>query len=190
MARKTVCCKKRGGMSMRHNKLQKLTLSALFAALIYVATNIIHIPTPGTNGYLNLGDSMVLLGAFLLGPWYGAAAAGIGSLLADLLLGYAAYAPGTLLIKGLMAVMAAFGLKVLRDRIGITAGVLISGAAAELWMAIGYFGYESAILGYGLAAAAGIAGNALQGAVGLALSAVIYQSLYHIPAVRKSVCAF
>ena len=64
---------------MQHVKLQKLVLAALFAALTYVATNIIHMPTPVTNGYVNLGDCMVLLGAFLLGPVYGAAAGGIGS---------------------------------------------------------------------------------------------------------------
>ena len=62
---------------MNHEKLQKLILAALFAALTYVATNIIHIPTPATNGYVNLGECMVLLGAFLLGPLYGAAAGGI-----------------------------------------------------------------------------------------------------------------
>ena len=81
---------------MKHEKLQKMVLAALFAALTYVATNIIHIPTPATNGYINLGDCMVLLGAFLLGPVWGAAAGGIGSMLADVLLGYFSYAPGTM----------------------------------------------------------------------------------------------
>ena len=60
---------------MKHEKLIKLVLAALFAALTCVATMLIHIPMPATNGYINLGDGMVLLGAFLLGPVYGMASA-------------------------------------------------------------------------------------------------------------------
>ena len=63
---------------MKHQKLYHLVLAALFAALTYVATNIIHVPIPATDGYINLGDCVVLLGAFLLGPVYGAAAVRFG----------------------------------------------------------------------------------------------------------------
>ena len=68
---------------MENQKVRKLVLSALMAALVYVATSIIQIPSP-VNGYVNLGDCFVLLSGWLLGPWYGAAAAGIGSMLVDL----------------------------------------------------------------------------------------------------------
>ena len=172
---------------MKHEKLQKLVLTALFAALTFVATNIIHIPTPATNGYINLGDCMVLLGACMLGPVYGAAAGGIGSMLADLLLGYMAYVPGTLLIKGLMAMTAALLYKALKNRIGSIAATVIGGITAECIMIIGYFAYESTLLGYGIAAAASIPGNAVQGFVGLVLGTVLHQILYHIPVVRRNV---
>ena len=76
------------------------------AALVYVATSIIQIPSP-VNGYVNLGDCFVLLSGWLLGPWWGGAAAGIGSMLVDLLSGYGHYVPGTLIIKGLDALVAA-----------------------------------------------------------------------------------
>ena len=79
---------------MENQKVRKLVLSALMAALVYVATSIIQIPSP-VNGYVNLGDCFVLLSGWLLGPWYGAAAAGIGSMLVDLLSGYGHYVPGT-----------------------------------------------------------------------------------------------
>lgn len=91
---------------MENQKVRKLVLSALMAALVYVATSIIQIPSP-VNGYVNLGDCFVLLSGWLLGPWYGAAAAGIGSMLVDLLSGYGHYVPGTLIIKGLDALAAA-----------------------------------------------------------------------------------
>ena len=43
---------------MKHDKLLKLVLAAIFAALTCVATMLIHLPMPATNGYINLGDGM------------------------------------------------------------------------------------------------------------------------------------
>ncbi len=91
---------------MNDKKIRKLVLAALLAALVCVATMVVQIPSP-MQGYVNLGDCFVLLSGWLLGPWYGFAAGGIGSMLADIFLGYAHYAPGTLVIKGVMALVAA-----------------------------------------------------------------------------------
>lgn len=135
---------------MENQKVRKLVLSALMAALVYVATSIIQIPSP-VNGYVNLGDCFVLLSGWLLGPWYGAAAAGIGSMLVDLLSGYGHYVPGTLIIKGLDALVAALIFRALGR--GKTA-MLVSGIVGETIMVLGYFAYASMILGKGLAAAA------------------------------------
>ena len=65
---------------MKRNQIYKLVLTALLAALTYVMTRVVQVPTVG--GYTNLGDSMCLLAGLILGPWYGFAA---GSALADLL---------------------------------------------------------------------------------------------------------
>lgn len=167
---------------MKHNDLIRLVLAALFAALSCVATLVISIPIPATNGYINLGDGFVLLGAFLLGPVYGMAAGGLGTMLADIILGYAVYAPGTLVIKALMALCAAL---VLRAMHGKTAGLIVGAVAGELVMVLGYFAYESLLLGYGLAAAGSIPANALQGAAGAAVSVLCYKALYAIPSIRK-----
>ena len=167
---------------MKHENLFKLVLTALFAALACVATMVIHIPIPATNGYINLGDGAVLLGAFVLGPFYGAAAGGLGSMLADLLLGYASYAPGTLLIKGLMAFCAAGVFTAFRKRTGAAFAGALTG---EIVMILGYFAYESTLLGYGLAAAASIPGNGIQGAAGLIVSLAAYKALTAIPSVKK-----
>ena len=91
---------------MKRNQIYKLVLTALLAALTYVMTRVVQVPTVG--GYTNLGDSMCLLAGLVLGPWYGFAAAGVGSAPVDLLSGYAYYVPGTLVIKGLVALIAAF----------------------------------------------------------------------------------
>lgn len=51
----------------------------MFAALSCAATMVIQIPI--ATGYLNFGDSLCLLAGWILGPWYGFAAAGLGSAL-------------------------------------------------------------------------------------------------------------
>ena len=62
---------------MNDKKIRKLVLAALLAALVCVATMVVQIPSP-MQGYVNLGDCFVLLSGWLLGPWYGFAAGGIG----------------------------------------------------------------------------------------------------------------
>ena len=83
---------------------KKIVITALFASLTLVAT-FIRLPLP--MGYVHLGDGFVLLSAFLLGPLWGTIAAGLGSCLADVF-GYIQYAPATLLIKAIMALLAWF----------------------------------------------------------------------------------
>lgn len=149
---------------MNHNKLMRMVQTGLLTALVCAATMVIRIPTPN-GGYVNIGDALVLLSGWMLGPVYGFFAAGVGSGLADLLWGYGAYVPGTLIIKGCMGLVAALTLHKSR---------LLGGIAAEIIMVGGYFLYESTLLGYGMAAAASIPGNSIQGAVGLVLGLLLY----------------
>ena len=126
---------------MTDRKLHQLVLGALFAALCTVMTLVIQVPSP-MQGYVNLGDCAVLLSAWILGPFYGAGAAGIGSMLADLLSGYAHYAPGTLLIKLSVAAVAGLLFDVIKGHTrSVLPAQLISGVAAEAVMVVGYFGY-------------------------------------------------
>ena len=50
-----------------HEQTKLLVMTGLFIALGYVATTVLMVPSP-TGGYMNLGDTVVLLGAYLLGP--------------------------------------------------------------------------------------------------------------------------
>ena len=68
-------------------KVGRLVMTGLFMAMTCVATMVLVVPSP-SGGYMNLGDAIVLLGAFLLGPVYGGLAGGIGAAIADLLAGY------------------------------------------------------------------------------------------------------
>ena len=121
---------------MRDMKIRKMVLAALMAALTYVATMVVQIPSP-MQGFVNLGDCCVLLSGWILGPWWGGAAAGIGSMLTDLLNGYAHYAPGTLVIKALDAMAAALIVKALGRK---PYAYVVGGVVGELIMVAGYFG--------------------------------------------------
>ena len=165
---------------MNDKKIRKIVLAALLAALVCVATMVVQIPSP-MQGYVNLGDCFVLLSGWLLGPWYGFAA-GIGSMLADLFLGYGHYAPGTLIIKGAMALVAAL----MYEKMGRTmASRIAGGVVGEIIMVLGYFGYASLLLGKGLAAAASIPGNIFQGAVGLVVGVLLVTVLERAKVTEK-----
>ncbi len=72
---------------------------ALSTALVTAATIVFTVYVPATRGYFNLGETMIYFTALFFGPLVGAFAGGVGSALADVILGYHIYAPATLLIK-------------------------------------------------------------------------------------------
>ena len=158
-----------------HSKTKKIVASALIAALVCVATVIIKIPSP-LNGYLNLGDCMVLLAGWMLPPAYGFAAAGLGSALADLLSGYAAYAPATFLIKGLMALIAFACIKLLGGRMGKLPARIMGGALAEIVMVMGYLVFEGFLYGFA-PSVVNVPANAVQGVAGLVIGVVLSKAL-------------
>ena len=152
---------------------KKLVLASVLAALTCVATLVLTIPSP-TGGYMNLGDTIVLLSAYLLGPWWGAAAAAIGSALADLIAGYVLYAPATLVIKAIMAFLAALVYHALGRR---RWALLPCGILAEAIMVLGYWGYDSLLTGSLMGAAAGLPSNLTQAVFGLAASTALTLAL-------------
>ena len=161
---------------MNNKAVNRIVLSALFAALAYVATSIIRIPT--FTGYVNIGDTIVLLSAWLIGGVYGALAAGIGSALAYLLASYTTYVPGTFIIKFLMALVAFVIFKAIKKtNINSFVGYLLSGIVAELIMVFGYFVYEAVALGQGLGAAPSIISNFGQAGTCLVLGLVVVEIL-------------
>ena len=145
---------------MRQN-IRTLVTAALMAALACVATMIIKIPSP-MKGYINLGDSVVLLAGWVLPPAYGFLAGGLGSALADLFSGYPVYVPATFVIKGMMALIARGGFALLRSKLGETAARILSAAAAEVMMIIGYFIAAGFLYGFG-PAMLNVPANAVQG---------------------------
>lgn len=154
-----------------HSKIKKTVVAALMTALVCVATVIIKIPSP-MKGYINLGDCMVLLSAWILSPLYAFLAAGLGSALADLFGGYVIYAPATFVIKGVMALIAFALFKLLNKKIGKTCAELVGGVLAETVMVIGYFVFEGFLYGFG-PSLINIPANLTQGVAGVILGIVL-----------------
>jgi uncharacterized membrane protein len=149
----------------RHSYIAAVALSGVTAALVFAAT-IISVPV-GT-GSLNMGDGMILLCAYIMGPIVLFPAA-IGSALADLALGYNIWIPATFVIKGLLGLVAALILR--KDPVSV-ARKTIAFLTAELIMVGGYFLYEWPINGLAVAAVQ-VVPNLVQGAVAIAVAFVL-----------------
>ncbi|NLW43417.1 MAG: ECF transporter S component [Tissierellia bacterium] len=141
-------------------------------ALTVLATMLVTVPTIATQGYINLGDAIVLLSGMILGPGGGFVVGGLGSALADIILGYSYYAPFTLVIKGIEGALGVFLFrKILKEK-----NMSIPLVVAGIWMAIGYLLAE--ILLYDFPAAiASFPGNLLQGIVGAILASLLYKNI-------------
>ena len=157
--------------STQKNTTQRIVMASLLAALTCVATMIIKIPSP-LKGYLNLGDCVVLLAGWMLSPTYGFLAAGLGSALADIFSGYVTYAPATFVIKGLMALIAFYGFKLLHSKLGNISSRIISGIVAEVVMVAGYFIFEGFLYGFG-PSLVNIPANVIQGIAGLIIGTIL-----------------
>ena len=166
---------------MSHTK--KIVLAALFAALTFCATFVIKIPTV-TGGYVHLGDSLVLVSAWCLGP-LGIIAAALGSALSDLLGGYPVYILPTFIIKGLMAFVA-WGLFKLIKIKNTFIPRIIGAVVAEIIMILGYYLVESTFLGYGFVGAlASVPANAVQALFGIVGGVIITEVFFKLSVTKR-----
>jgi uncharacterized membrane protein len=80
---------------------RKIVFAGILTALTFVVTIFTRIPFPLTQGYFNLGDSVVFIAAILFGGCVGAVSGAVGSALADVILGSLIFVPVTFVVKGL-----------------------------------------------------------------------------------------
>ena len=166
---------------------KSITFTALFAALCYLGTVCIAVPLPA-SGYFNIGDVFVLASGFFLGPWLGAAAAGVGSALADISLGFALYAPATFLIKAIDAFIAylvwSFMKKCIKNERLDFVNRILGAIAGECIMVLGYFLFDGALAGSLLAALPNLLGNAMQGGCCAVCAIVLTVTLTHVKGIK------
>lgn len=157
---------------MNKMKTQKLALTAMMIALTTVGTLFLRIPGIVPNGYVNFGDTFLMFAGLLLGPMAGFAAGSLGSALADIISGYAFYAPITFVVKGLEGFVCGGLYKKMNQKYASLATLV-----AGVLMVAGYFIGESVFL-YGVkGAAADIFGNALQGITNAVFATLLNRTL-------------
>lgn len=121
------------------NSAVNIALLAIMTALATIITLIIQIPYPGTSGYFNFGDTMVMLAGLLLGPFGGFFAGGVGSALADLISGYTFYVPITLVVKGFEGMAVGFFSFKVKKHVRLSKWDIVGVLIAATVMLTGYF---------------------------------------------------
>lgn len=186
---------------MKNEKLYKVVLVGLFAALSYVVFTFlqIKIPLPGGDATsIHLGNAVCVIGALLLGGVYGGLGGAIGMTIGDIFDPvYIVYAPKTFVLKlciGLITGLVAhkiFHISNETDNKKLVRNVAIASAAGLLFNVIfdplvGYL-YKLVILGKPaaeLTLAWNVASTSINAVVSLIISVAVYTSL--VPALKKS----
>ena len=186
---------------MKNEKLLKLVMTGVFAALSYVVFTFlqIKITLPGGDATsIHLGNAVCVLGALLLGGLYGGAGGAIGMTIGDLLDPYyILYAPKTFILKlciGLITGLIAHRLghistekdnaRVLKWTIAAAAGGLLFNVIFD--PLVGYF-YKRLILGRPAAdvtLAWNIASTSINAVTSTVVSVIVYMALR--PALKRS----
>ena len=182
-----------------NQKVQKLTLSALFAALSYVVFTFLQmkIHVGGDTTSIHLGNAVVVIAALVLGGPLGGLAGALGMTIGDLLNpSYITYAPKTVICKLVIGLIAGFIAHKLgkindsQDRSHIFKWVLLAaifGLLANVILdpTIGYF-YKLLILGKPAAELSfkiNVAASAINAVLSIIVSVLVYMELY--PILRK-----
>ncbi|WP_346727734.1 ECF transporter S component [Lentihominibacter hominis] len=147
------------------SKTKMLVINGLFIALTLVATMFINIRLPmiGNGGLIHLGNVPLFFGAFVFGKKTGAIAGGIGMGLFDLISGWTAWAPFTLVIAGLMGYVSGTISEKLKIRPVVANTIAV--AAALAIKIIGYYFAEVILFGNWITPLGSIPGNIVQVAV-------------------------
>ena len=162
----------------------KIAAAAIFAALVAAATLLFVIPIPATSGYFNLGETLIYIAALLFGPFVGAIA-GAGATIADALVA-AQYAPGTFTIKAIEGFLVGFLYKKLVQKTkSITLSATIAIVVGGFEMVLGYFLYETLILGSTLAILE-VPFNIVQMLIGLIIAVPVMHAILRVFPLLKS----
>ena len=164
---------------------KRISFLATFVALVTVATLVIQIPPLGGSGYINVGDTLIFVCAVFFDPFFAFVAGGLGSAIADVFVGYAAYAPFTFVVKGIEGLLCSFLIKALKKiRFKNVFAFAISMLISGLWMTVGYF-FTDCVLYSFATAVAGWPGNFLQCGVSVVLGFALGITMSNIKGIRN-----
>lgn len=152
----------RGGSTIKNSKIRLLCITGVFAALVFVVTAYLHIPT--VNGYVHVGDGLIYLAACILPLPYAIAVGACGALLADCLTGYAIWAPCSVIVKAASAALFSS-----RSRRIVCFRNLAALLPAAILCIGGYYLYEALLYGNFVSPLAGMLASLTQAVASSAL---------------------
>lgn len=156
---------------------KQIATDAMFVALTLVFTAFVNIQIPsfgGAGGLIHLGNVPLFIAAMIYGKRTGALAGALGMGLFDILSGWAAWAPCTIITCGLMGFAVG---AICKNRKGIAAKAAAVVVALAIKLA-GYFIFEGFVMGSGAAAALkSVPGNIIQIAVAAVIVFIIINPL-------------
>lgn len=147
---------------MRNKKsLLRITNTAIFTAIILLATSVIKFSTGLGEGYIHLGDSFIYLAACILPFPYCIIAGALGGALADILSGYAIWAIPTMIIKMLNVIPFALVCRKYKSSKILSKQTVLMTVVSGIITILGYFVAESVL--YSVASATlSLIGNTIQ----------------------------
>lgn len=150
------------GEAKETTSIQFLTITAIFVALTYVFTAFINVrlPIAANGGLIHLGNVPLFIGAIIFGKKTGMIAGGVGMGLFDLLSGWTAWAPFTLIIVGIMGY--AVGKITESEKHQKFSWYVVAIAVACVIKVVGYYIAEVILYGNFVAPLASVPGNLVQ----------------------------
>ena len=147
---------------MRNKKsLLKITYTAIFTAIIILATSVIKFSTGLGEGYIHLGDCFIYLSACVLPFPYCLIAGALGGAIADILSGYTVWAIPTMIIKMLNALPFALMCKKHKSNKILTKQIVLMAVVSGLITILGYFIAECILYSFA-SATLSLLGNTIQ----------------------------
>ncbi|WP_246157053.1 ECF transporter S component [Oceanispirochaeta crateris] len=161
--------------SSKQNLAFRIAAVAVLTAVTTVCTLIVRVPVTPTKGYINLADVAIFFTALTFGPFTALASGGLGTALADIMGGYAQWAPITFFAHGVQGLLIGLIFKAtdVEKKASMILALILAFLAGTIFMAGTYF--MTAGMMYGFAAAATeIPGNILQNAAGVIIGFPLY----------------
>ncbi len=173
----------------------KIAMAAVLTAVTAVFTLAVRIPIAPTRGYINLSDVAIYFTAFTFGPVTALIAGGLGTAIADIIAGYAQWAPISLVINAVrgLAVGLIIRWAVRNKTVSVPGpydpltvnGVAIASLVGMVIMVGLYFLAGGIMVGFP-AAAVEIPGNIVQNVVGISVGTLLSVSVFRAyPPVRR-----